>query len=122
MNFADQLHELGKTLREEFLSQRRRVRKSMAKARKDTHLAELEKAKNNPKQTWNIIGNIIPHKQQKKSSSYENPNEMEEAFNYFFANVGKHTYDEVMDERSKDPSGINDTKERKGLTEHTPVL
>jgi len=93
----------------------------MAKSMKETRLAELAIAKNNPKQTWNIFENIVPHKQPKKSSSYENPDEIAETFNDFFANVGKHTYDEVISERSKAPSGISETSERKEPTRHTSL-
>ena len=116
---ADLLQEGCRTPREEYVSQRSRVRKLMATSKKETRLAELATAKNNPKQTWNILGNIVPHKQPKKSSSYKNPDKMAETFNDFFANVGKHTYDEVKGERCKLPSGTNETSERNEPTRHT---
>lgn len=91
----------------------------MVKARRDTHLPKLEKEKNDPKQTWNIFKNIVPHKQPKKSSSYESPDERAQIFKDFFSNVGKHTYDEVMRERSKIHSDINETLEINEPTCHT---
>ena len=69
----------------------------------------MQKAKNNPKLTWNILGNIVPHKKPKKSFNYENPAETAESFNYFFANVGKNTYEEVISEHNKNSSGVHKT-------------
>ena len=86
-----------------------RVQKLIGTAKRDAHLADLQKAKNNPKLTWNILGNIVPHKKPKKSFNYENPAETAESFNDFFANVGKNTYEEVMSEHNRIPSGMHKT-------------
>jgi retron-type reverse transcriptase len=113
---AEQSPESCSSSRKEFESQRTHVRKLIRNAKKSTHLAELQNAKNNPKQTWNILGNIVPHKKPKKAISYENSGETAETFNDFFANVGKRTHDEVMGERNEGPSCIKEIGERKEST------
>ena len=100
---------VSNVLKAVYKSMKNRVEKLTGKAKREAHLADLKKAKNNPKQTWNILGNIVPHKKPQKAFIYENPVETAEAFNDFFANVGKHTYDEVMIEHNKTSSAALET-------------
>ena len=87
-------------------SLKNRAQNLIGRAKRNAHLADLEKAKNNPKKTWNILGSIVPHKKPKKSLNHENPAETAESFNEFFAKVGEHTYEEVANEHNKIATGV----------------
>ena len=84
-------------IQEQYNNQRRSVRKIISKAKRNFIHKQLKEARSDPKETWNIVKQVVPGKLKstQHNNNFENPQDISEKFNQFFAEVGENTYNEV---------------------------
>ena len=55
----------------------------------------LNNARRNPKETWNLLRQLVPGKLKQTKCNFLNPTIIASTFNNFFATAGKKTYNDV---------------------------
>ena len=72
------------------------VVRKLIKISKMQHYHEaLKNARTNPKDTWNLLRQLVPGKSKQKKCNFQNPNRSASTFNNFFATAGEKTYNDV---------------------------
>lgn len=100
-----------------FLIQKRKVHNITFRAQRNNNYNKLSDAriKNNPKQTWNILNNILPYKPTKKSLNLENPQTTANKFCKDFATTGQRVHDSVINDQK---TNINNKDNADIIVEH----
>ena len=55
----------------------------------------LNNARKNPKDTWNLLRQLVPGKSKQNKCNFENPTRSASTFNTFFATAGEKTYNDM---------------------------
>lgn len=103
----------------QYNQQRTLVRKLINKAKMQYLHKQLKESRSDSKETWNIIKQIVPGKAKSNSCNFENPNEIAEKFNHFFAKVGEKTYKEVTISNPTETSTIENKSSYIKSNSHT---
>ena len=69
----------------------------------------LKKVRANPKQTWNLLKQLVPGKSKQNKWNFQNPGIRASTFNNFFATAGEKTYNDV---RQRDQTNGFDVQDR----------
>ena len=55
----------------------------------------LNNARKNPKDTWNLLRQLVPGKSKQNKCNFQNPTISATTFNNFFATAGEKTYNDM---------------------------
>ena len=71
------------------------VLKLIKKSKMQHYHEALNNARKNPKDTWNLLGQLVPGKSKQNKCNFQNPTISATIFNNFFATAEEKTYNDV---------------------------
>ena len=72
----------------------------------------LNNARKNPKDTWNLLRQLVPGKSKQTKCNFQNPTISESTINNFYATAGEKTYNDVKQRHQTNGFDVHARHER----------
>ena len=79
----------------EYKQQKMIVRMLIKKSKMQHYHEALNNARKNPKETWNLLRQLVPGKSKQNKCNFQDPTISASTFKNFFATAGEKTYNDV---------------------------
>ena len=90
------VEDTAKLQKETEYKQQKMIIRNLIKRSKVQHYHEaLNNAKKNPKDTWNLLRQLVPGKSKQNKCNFQNPTISASTFNNFLATAGEKTYNDM---------------------------
>ena len=88
------------------------VRKLIKKSKMQHYHEALNNSRKNPKQTWNLLRQLVPGKSKQTKCNFQNPTSSASTFNNFFATAEEKTYNDVKQRHQTNGFNVQARHER----------